>query len=199
MRPEKLKFITALLLSGVLLLSMNNHVRINNSSSKKLVIDNSFRLKESKQSASLIPGFNFPSNNISNDALYVTTQVKLGKFIPLSGNLDQLKYFFNALKNIKNKKVRIAHYGDSLIMGDLITGYLREKLQEKFSGIGVGYLPIVSDDYRMRRTVAQSSSDDWDYASFMTRNAEKLPYGINGTVAVPKNGSWVKYETTMFI
>jgi lysophospholipase L1-like esterase len=82
-------------------------------------------------------------------------------------------------------------------MGDLITEILREKFQEKFSGMGVGYLPIISDDYRIRRTISQSSSDDWDYASFMTRNAEKLPYGINGTVAVPKNGSWVKYEVTL--
>ena len=147
-------------------------------------------------SASLLPNITDKFRKDIKDQLNYNSQQKLGKVISLGGNLDQLKYFFNALKNSKNKKVRIAHYGDSLIMGDLITETLREKFQEKFSGMGVGYISIVPDDFRMRRTVSQSSSDDWDYASFMTRNAEKLPYGISGAVAVPKNGSWVKYETT---
>lgn len=123
-------------------------------------------------------------------------QTKLGKFVPLSGNLYQMKYFFDALKEAKNKKVRIAHYGDSLLLGDVITEYLRERLQENFSGKGVGFLAIVSDDYRMRRTITQSFSGDWTYASFLTRNPDQLKFGINGTVSIPQPGSWVKYETT---
>jgi len=174
---------------------MNNQFIANELNSAKhgkiLSAKNSFYYK-----ASLFPNITNQFRENTKDQLNYNPQQKLGKFIPLSGNLEQLKYFFKALKNAKNKKVRIAHYGDSLIMGDLITETLREKFQEKFSGMGVGYLPIVSDDYRMRRTISQSSSDDWEYASFMTRNAEKLPYGINGTVAIPRNGSWVKYEVT---
>lgn len=127
-----------------------------------------------------------------------TSQSKLGEYIPLTGNIDQLKYFFDALKNSKIKKIRVAHYGDSLIMGDIITENLREKLQELFTGKGVGFVSVVSDDYRMRRTVYQTYSDDWDFASFVTRNSEQLPYGINGSVAIPKIGSWVNYETTQY-
>jgi len=137
-------------------------------------------------------------NAISNDNTFVVSQSKLGKFTPLTGNLAQLQYFFRALKNIKNKKVRIAHYGDSIIMGDIITENIRKNYQQNYSGKGVGFVSIISDDFRMRRTILQSYSNDWEYASFVTRNSEHLPYGINGSVAVPKRGSWVKFETTQF-
>lgn len=139
--------------------------------------------------------FGYGIKTIRNDNLLLS-QPKLGKNVPISGNLDQMKHFFNALKNVKNKKVRIAHYGDSLLMGDIITEYLRKNFQENYQGNGVGYISIVSDDYRIRRTLVQSFSDDWNNYSFITRNPEQLQFGINGTLAIPKSGSWVKYETT---
>lgn len=132
--------------------------------------------------------------NISNsDALFVNNQV-IGKFVPIQDKNNQMKYFFNALTNSKNKFVRVAHYGDSIILGDIITEYLREKLQQKFGGQGVGFLNIISDDNRMRRTTVHTFSDDWEYISFLTRNPKNLPVGISGALAIPKTGSWVKYE-----
>ncbi len=119
---------------------------------------------------------------------------QLGKFVPLTGNLDQMKYFYQALLKAKTKGVRIAHYGDSLILGDVITEYLRENFQEKFTGRGAGMLGIVSDDFRMRRTTVHSYSTDWEYYSFITRNPKQVPFGISGGVSIPKPGSWVKYE-----
>lgn len=129
----------------------------------------------------------------ANDNLLLQSK-NLGHFVPLTGNLEQMKYFDAALDNIKNKQVRIAHYGDSLILGDIITEYLREKFQQKYGGQGCGFLNIVSDDYRMRRTTIHSYSDDWEYVSFLTRNPNMLPLGISGALAIPKIGSWVKYE-----
>ncbi len=129
------------------------------------------------------------------DNLVNPLQPKLGKFVPITGNIRQLEHFFSELKKSKNKKIRIAHYGDSLLLGDIITEYLREKFQDKYSGKGIGYLSIVADDYRMRRSIMQSYSDDWQSTSFVTRNPEQFPYGINGTVTKPKPGSWVKYES----
>ena len=139
--------------------------------------------------------FGFSMETMKNDNLY-SPQPKLGRAVPLTGNLEQMSYFFNALKHVKTKKVRIAHYGDSLLMGDIITEYLRNNFQENFLGKGVGYLSIIADDYRMRRTIYQSYSDDWNYFSFITRNPERLQFSINGTLAIPKPNSWVKYETT---
>jgi len=139
--------------------------------------------------------FGFSLETVKHDNLY-SPQPKLGRAVPLTGNLEQMSHFFNALKHVKTKKVRIAHYGDSLLLGDIITEYLRNNFQENFSGKGVGYLSIIADDYRMKRTIYQSYSDDWNYLSFITRNPEQLQFGINGTLAIPKPNSWVKYETT---
>ncbi len=121
---------------------------------------------------------------------------KYGKYVPITGNLEQMKYFLNALKNSKNQKVRIAHYGDSLIMGDIITENLRNKFQFQFGGYGVGMLSIVADDSRMKETVTHSYSDDWTYASIVSGNREQYMLGINGTVCVPKSGSWVQYKAS---
>lgn len=131
----------------------------------------------------------------SMDNLNVPLFQSVGKFTPLSGNVSQMKYLFDALNNIRNQAVRIAHYGDSLILGDIITDYLREKMQQRFGGQGVGMLNIISDDNRMRVTTLHTYSNDWDYYSFLTRNPNQLPLGISGALAIPKVGSWVKYET----
>lgn len=149
----------------------------------KVVLDNSVRYSTL--------GFNIERTDVLNFSFIQT----LGKFTPISGNLSEMKHFFDNLKNIKNKSVRIAHYGDSLILGDIITDYLREKFQQKFGGQGVGMLNIVSDDHPMRVTTQHSYSDDWDYISFLTRNPGQLPLGISCAIAIPKVGSWVKYET----
>lgn len=130
------------------------------------------------------------------DKISSAAQKQLGRFVPLSGNIEQMKNFFNALKDSKNKIIRIAHYGDSLIQGDVITEYLREYFQEKFGGRGVGFLSIISNDIKMRTSIKHTFSDDWTFASIITRNPYDLPLGISGTVAVPNVNSWVKYETS---
>lgn len=119
----------------------------------------------------------------------------LGKFTPLTGSISQMKYFFESLTNIRNNSVRVAHYGDSSILGDIITDNLREKFQSKFGGQGVGMLNIISDDNRLRATTIHTFSNDWEYVSFLTRNPNQLPLGITGAIAIPKVGSWVKYES----
>ena len=48
-----------------------------------------------------------------------------GKRVPITGDTKQLRYFFDALKNVKKNTVRIAHYGDSIIEGDLVTADIR--------------------------------------------------------------------------
>jgi hypothetical protein len=130
-----------------------------------------------------------------NDVLYFS----LGKDEPLTGNLEQLKYFFEQLDRLKNKDgkliLRIAHFGDSLIQGDVISEYLREYFQTRFGGQGVGMMQIIANDIRMRTTTRHSYSDDWDYVSVITRNPDNLPIGISGSLAIPNKNSWVKYET----
>jgi len=113
---------------------------------------------------------------------------------PLEGNLGQLKYFFDALDNSKKSQVRVAHFGDSALEGDLVTAYLRNKFQQKFGGKGVGFLPITSEDINFRETTKIRFSDDWTTASITGSNPDNIPVGITGKAFLNSEGSWVKYE-----
>lgn len=113
---------------------------------------------------------------------------------PIVGNVSQMKFFFDALKNADKSQVRIAHFGDSLIEGDLISADVRETMQKEFGGKGVGYLPITSQDVNFRLTTKISFSNNWETGSLFGSNPNRLEYGINGEVFVPKGNSWVEYE-----
>ncbi|MFO8234582.1 MAG: hypothetical protein R6U04_04145 [Bacteroidales bacterium] len=60
-------------------------------------------------------------------------------------DISVLYPFFKQLDSLKHndKLIRILHYGDSQIEGDRISSYLRNQLQKRFGGAGIGLLPIV--------------------------------------------------------
>lgn len=111
-----------------------------------------------------------------------------------SGNTAILKNFAKALNGTKNGQVRIAHFGDSVIEGDLISADLRKNLQSQFGGGGVGFVAINSPDIAFRTTTRLSYSDNWKYGAVFAQNSDKLPVGINGAVAYTNGNSWVNYE-----
>jgi lysophospholipase L1-like esterase len=114
----------------------------------------------------------------------------------LEGNISQMNYFYDALKEAKSRKIKIAHFGDSIIEGDLITSDLRSVLQSKFGGDGTGMLSITPDDNRFRTTIKQTFSSDWKTYSLFGKSESGMEPGINGTVSIPSSGSWVKMETS---
>ena len=63
--------------------------------------------------------------------------------------------FYQALEelNYQQRLVRIAYYGDSFVEGDILTADLREMLQDKYGGYGIGYTPIttISSGFRTNR------------------------------------------------
>jgi lysophospholipase L1-like esterase len=61
-----------------------------------------------------------------------------------AGKEQLLMPFFAKLDNAKNEKVHILHFGDSQIETDHVTSYIRNQLQNKFSGYGLGLTPFVS-------------------------------------------------------
>ncbi len=124
---------------------------------------------------------------------------KVSSHQELTGDVLQMKYFFDALKKTKFEKVRIAHYGDSEIEGDLITANIRQELQQKFGGEGAGFLSITSQDITFRTTTKQSFSDNWKTYSILDGGTGSVQPGISGFVAIPKANSWVKYHATDFL
>ena len=130
------------------------------------------------------------------DDFYFFAPSPVGKDEPIKGNTSQLRSFFSALKNSKTKIVRIAHYGDSAIEGDLITADLRQEFQRKYGGEGVGFLGLTSQDTKFRQTTSQRFSNNWESAAIYSNNPKNLPVGISGEIFIPEGNSWVEFETT---
>lgn len=71
---------------------------------------------------------------------------------------QNLAKFFHKIK--LDSIARIMHYGDSQIEGDRITSYIRNKLQVKFGGTGLGLRPAVQP-YDYVFSAVQTNSDNW--------------------------------------
>ncbi|HSR66591.1 MAG TPA: GDSL-type esterase/lipase family protein [Acidobacteriota bacterium] len=100
-------------------------------------------------------------------------------------NAQSLEPFFRALVEESGQEVvRVVHYGDSQIEGDRISDYLRQRLQERFGGCGVGLIPIY-DPMPVRISVEQEAEGDWHYYVPFGRLDESIPhdrFGIMGAI-----------------
>lgn len=101
---------------------------------------------------------------------------------------NALEAFYLSLDGIKDGKlVRVLHFGDSQIEGDRISGVLRDILQNKFGGCGVGYIPV-SDPSYSRKNVLRTSSGAWNkYA--VVRSQSPPPHNHYGFL-----GSYFQWE-----
>jgi hypothetical protein len=118
-----------------------------------------------------------------------TTNIKTDSLRSLLKNIDfpegndtLLFPFFSELQNLKESKklIRILHYGDSQIEGDRITSYVRNQLQTRFGGSGVGFIPIVAVNPSSISYV-YNVSDNWKkYSPLQSFTEEKVNrrYGI---------------------
>lgn len=141
--------------------------------------------------ASLFP-VNYNDADI-NQLTPISPQVSL-KNVPLTGNVSQMSYFFNELKNSKSKQIRIAHYSDSGNEGDMMTMDIRQMFQNEFGGTGVGFLSITAQDITFRTTTKHSFSKDWKTVSVLYGKDRNIPFGLNGFTSVPEGNSWVRYQ-----
>ena len=84
-----------------------------------------------------------------------------------------MKSFYEALNQLDRgqRLVRVAYYGDSFVEGDILTADLREMLQNKYGGCGIGYSPITSISSGFRVTVRQSATG-WTRHSVMDTDGD---------------------------
>lgn len=111
-----------------------------------------------------------------------------------------LDAFRAAMSRRDGKVVRIGFMGDSFIEGDLMTGDLREMLQSRMGGSGVGFVPITSIVSKLRQTVAHTFSG-WKTHSIRKRNGADIDgrFTISGYVYTPENdNATVTYRVTDF-
>ncbi len=151
------------------------------------------------------PYSKFEENNSNlNSNTEITEETKNNYFkLYDKDSVCLLKNFFESLKSlensdknksdnkdisgndtIKNKKVRIAFLGDSMIEGDLISQTLRYKLQKAFGGVGVGYVPVTSPVAGFRRSIIHTFSNNWKTISLVTVPSYKF-IGLSGYVFNP--------------
>lgn len=76
---------------------------------------------------------------------------------------DILYPVFEAFEKAETDKkvVRVMHYGDSQLEGDRITSFLRNRLQNKFGGSGIGLIPA-RQLYNYRFSIYQDASENWN-------------------------------------
>ena len=88
------------------------------------------------------------------------------------------------------RKIRIAYFGDSMIEGDLLTQTIRELMQQRFGGRGVGFVPITSQVSKFRQTVTCNYSEGWQDLNFKS-SARKNRLFLSGHL-FSGNNQWVQ-------
>lgn len=123
-------------------------------------------------------------------------------------NSNMIKFFSSLENEYRFEQIRIAHFGDSLIEGDMITKDFRVFLQSQFGGRGVGFVPITSNVARFRSTIQHSFSDNWRTHVVVNGNVSNSAAGLAGRVFSPRktchwpdsvtnhisSNSWVEYR-----
>ncbi len=93
-----------------------------------------------------------------------------------TGMHREMDKFYNSLSNADSyqRPIRIAYYGDSFIEGDILTEDLRNMMQSKFGGKGVGFVDMKSLTSGFRQTVREYS-EGWTVCSANDRGKQFEP------------------------
>lgn len=114
----------------------------------------------------------------------------------VSKESSPLEPFFAGLDSLKTakKKIRIAHFGDSMIEGDLITSTLREEFQKEFGGSGVGFVLASPLNASFRQSISQEFSDNWETVNIKDHQ-KAYDIGLSGYTSVTKGNSWIRFSS----
>ncbi len=107
--------------------------------------------------------------------------------------------FYEALDRLTSSHsndhlVRIAVFGDSFIEADIFTADLREMLQKRFGGCGVGFVTVTSMTNGYRPTVKHAFSGWSSHAVTDTVYFDRQKQGISGHYFIPRRGAYVELK-----
>ncbi|NDW12905.1 hypothetical protein D0T50_08365 [Bacteroides sp. 214] len=102
--------------------------------------------------------------------------------------------FYEKLSEINNLKrpVRVAVFGDSFIEADIFTADLREMLQQKYGGCGVGFVNITSTTYGFRPTVRHAFNGWESHSVNDSIGFVKNKQGPNNHYFIPTRGAYME-------
>ena len=108
-----------------------------------------------------------------------------------------LQRFYASLAHTDERTVRVMHYGDSQIEEDRMTQQIREELQKRYGGSGVGLMPLlqtipantVRQELQMNGHIIKASQAQQGPMRYMVHGPQKMRrkdglYGMMGQVAI---------------
>lgn len=106
-----------------------------------------------------------------------------------AGGMD---HFYGALDSLNSleRPLRIAYFGDSFVEGDILTAHIRERLQQRFGGSGVGWVDPGNKINGFRQTVRQRFKGFREY-EVVEKPFDYRCQGINQRYFVPEDGASV--------
>lgn len=113
--------------------------------------------------------------------------VAIEDFADASGVYREMDHFYAALNQAGSRPVRIAYYGDSFIEGDILTADLRELLQQRFGGQGVGWVDITHIAAGFRQTIRTNSNGWAAHHNNEAKSYNAQLAGVNGHYFIPAN------------
>lgn len=104
--------------------------------------------------------------------------------------------FYNALDELSEtpRPVRIAYFGDSFIEADILTADLREMLQKRYGGCGVGFVTITSMTSGYRPTVRHSFGGWQSHSVMDSVFFDRSKQGVSGHYFVSNPGAYVELK-----
>ena len=109
-----------------------------------------------------------------------------------TANSQGVAHLKAALRQRASRPVRIAVIGDSYIEGDILTMDIREQLQDKFGGCGVGYMPVSSPLTGFRVSVTQTCKGWTEHD--IRKNAKDAYKSLAGEYFTGSTGAHVSYK-----
>lgn len=103
--------------------------------------------------------------------------------------------FYQALSKRKSlgRPVRIAYFGDSFIEGDILTADLRQLLQKRFGGCGVGFVDTDSPFTKLRASVKHTAGGWVEHNVLKKEGLDMASLGVSQRYAQGGAGAFVEY------
>lgn len=142
-------------------------------------------LKEVPDSVAQADTVSIPSRQVIPDGVTMIDDYSGGA----PGGMRHFYEMLNCVKSLE-RPVRIAYFGDSFIEGDILTCDIRERLQRRFGGNGVGWVDCGNKINGFRPTISQK------FSGFSGYEVVKKPYnhnnaGINQRYFIPSENAVV--------
>lgn len=103
--------------------------------------------------------------------------------------------FYKALSERKTlgRPVRIAYFGDSFIEGDILTADLRQLLQKRFGGCGVGFVDTDSPFTKLRASVRHTAAGWVEHNVLKKEGLDMASLGVSQRYAQGGAGAYAEY------